>query len=187
MNNDEMMSTTYLQELYNTTQGDTETQISMHDVGAAIGMEKADAGRIAEDLMVQGYIELKTLAGAISITDEGLLSLGITPTKPTNQSDAYKLSPGPVVIDSDREIIAQVTQGIKSESAKHVQEYSATEQTVFDLKVIELHLLSPSPKTVVLLELFKSLGQSCAKNDAISENSGLAAFIAQNQTPVNGK
>lgn len=181
MNSDEMTSTTYLQELYNKTQGDTETQVSMHDIGLAIGVEKADAGRIAEELIIQGYVELKTLAGGISITEEGLSVLGISPPVSSSQGEAQELSPGPVINDKDRQLIEKIIHGIKRECAGQVQEYTATEQTVLDLKVIELHLLSPAPKTAVFLALFQSLGQNFAGNDTITNNSGLATFITQNQ------
>lgn len=181
MNSDEMTSTTYLQELYNTTQGDTETQVSMHDIGIAIGVDKADAGRIAEELMVQGYVELKTLAGGISITDEGLSALGIAPSGSNSEGDDLKLSPGPVIHETDRQIIETVIQGIKRECGGQVQEYTATEQVVLDLKAIELHLLSLSPKTAVIIELFHSLEQTFAANTTVANNSGLAAFMTQNQ------
>lgn len=176
-----MTSTTYLQELYNTTQGDTETQVSMHDIGIAIGIEKADAGRIAEELMVQGYVELKTLAGGISITDEGLSALGISPSGTSSQGDNQRLSPGPVINDADRQIIEKIMHGIKRECGGQVQEYTATEQTVLDLKVIELHLLSPSPKTAVFQELFRSLEQSFTGYKTVAKNSGFTAFITRSQ------
>lgn len=177
MDIDEMMSTSYLQELYNTTQGNPDTQASMYDIGQALGLEKPDAGRIAEELMVMGYIELKTLAGSISITNEGLGLLGIAPPAINDQESKPKLSSGPVVNDADRQVIDKIISSIKTELARQAQDYTTTEQTVLDLKTIELHLLSPAPKTAVVLELFRSLEQSFKSNEAILNNSGLAAVI----------
>lgn len=51
----------FLFELYTQTKGDTKKQVSMHDVGAVLGQGKTDAGAMAEDLIIQGYAELKTL------------------------------------------------------------------------------------------------------------------------------
>ena len=93
MNEEEMISVAYLQELYNTTKGNTETQVSMYDLGPALGLEKTAAGKIAEDLMVLGFIELKTLAGGISITDEGLKKLGISPAPKEDLSDRPNSAP----------------------------------------------------------------------------------------------
>lgn len=178
MNSDEMTSTSYLQELYDTTQGDPETQVSMHDIGLAIGLEKSDAGRIAEDLMVQGYIELKTLAGGISITNEGLGFLGITPASSGQQEPRLRLSSGPIIHDEDRLVINTIVSNIKMELARGGQDYTTTEQAVLDLKVIELHLLSPNPKTAVFIELFRSLEQSFKDDTAFLNASGLTTLIS---------
>ena len=177
MNSDEMTSASYLQELYNTTQGDPEITVSMQEIGLAVGIEKSEAGRIAEELIVTGYIELKTLAGGISITNDGLTSLGFTP-QPGDNETALQLSTGSVINDEDRQIIDKILSNIKNELSRQAQEYQATEQAVFDIKVIELHLLSPSPKTAVILALFHSLAQSFDKNAAIVNNSGLATVIS---------
>ncbi len=177
MNSDEMTSASYLQELYNTTQGDPEVTVSMHDIGLAIGIEKSEAGRIAEELMVTGYIELKTLAGGIGITNEGLISLGITP-QPGENETALQLSSGADITSEDRQVIDTILSNIKNAIAAQNHEYQTTEQAVLDIKVIELHLLSPSPKTAVILALFRSLAQSFDKDAAIVNDSGLATVIS---------
>ncbi len=78
MDSEDLKSKDYLEELYRQTGGDVEVQVSMYDVGAAIGLDKTEAGSLAEQLMVQGQTELRTLAGGISITPEGLAVLGIS-------------------------------------------------------------------------------------------------------------
>ena len=62
----------YLLELYQMTTGDINAQVSMYDVGAAIGLEKNDAGKLAEDLIGDGLVAVKTLSGGIGITDLGV-------------------------------------------------------------------------------------------------------------------
>ncbi len=42
----------YLVELHNQTQGNEEMQVSMHDVGSALGLDKNQAGAIGQDLIV---------------------------------------------------------------------------------------------------------------------------------------
>jgi hypothetical protein len=177
MNEDEMISVTYLQELYNTTQGNTETQVSMYDLGPAIGLEKTEAGRIAEELMVLGFIELKTLAGGISITDEGLIKLGISPTPKDDPSDKPRLSCEQVVTEKDRQVIERVCTSIKDELSKQAQAYDLVEQTVMDLRTLEIHLHSPAPKTAVVLELFHSIAATFKANESFLHLSGLASVI----------
>ena len=67
----------FLYELYTMTRGDTSTQVSMYDIGKTLGLEKTAAGSMAESLFIQGFAELKTLSGGISITVEGLGALDI--------------------------------------------------------------------------------------------------------------
>lgn len=180
MNDDEMISATYLQELYNTTEGNTETQVSMYDLGPAMGIEKAEAGRIAEELMVLGYIELKTLAGGISITDQGLKKLGIVPAAKDAPSDRPQLSCEQVVTEKDRQVTASVCNCIKDELTKQAQDYNLVEQTVLDIKAIELHLLSPAPKTAVVLQLFRSIAATFKGNESFLNLSGLASVAGLN-------
>ena len=160
----------YLEELYRQTGGDTEVQISMYELGGAIGYNKAEAGSLAEQLMVQGQVELRTLSGGISITPDGLATLGIaTPPSQAAQS-AQKLSHGPVVDDTDRQLVRLLVDNVKSKISGLDLGYDLLEELVLDLKTIEVHMLSPKPKTAVLRELFRSLHN--ALDTAKAENIG---------------
>ncbi len=147
----------YLEELYRQTGGDTEVQISMYELGEAIGYNKAEAGSLAEQLMVQGQVELRTLSGGISITSEGLAMLGIAVPSPRAADSGRKLSHGPVADDTDRQLVHLLVDNVKSEISGLGLEYHVLEELVLDLKTIEVHMLSPKPKTAVLREIFRSL------------------------------
>jgi hypothetical protein len=177
MNSDEMTSTTYLQELYNVTQGNTETQVSMHDTGINLGFDKAESGRIAEELMVQGYIELKTLAGGISITDEGLRFLGFTPQSNRSEVEALTLSSGPIVNEDDKAMCKKVMSSIQNELSTLELDFPSIEQIVLDLKAMDIHLLSSSPKTAVLLELFRSISDCFDSNTESRTRTGLTDLL----------
>ena len=157
MANDELKGKAYLEELYRLTGGDTEMQVSMYEVGAAIGLDKSEAGSLAEELMVQEQTELRTLAGGISITIQGLAVLGIDVAAPQSAESSFQLSKGPVTAASDRQAIQLLTEEIKSEISGLKLNYDLLEEIVMDLKTIEVHLLSPKPKTAVLREILRSL------------------------------
>ena len=53
---------TFIVELYRLTKGDPAAQVSSTDVGNAIGLEKAKAGKLSEELIGQGWVEIKTLS-----------------------------------------------------------------------------------------------------------------------------
>lgn len=155
----------YLEELYKQTDGDCEVQVSMHDLGAAIGLDKAEAGSLAEQLIVQGQAELRTLAGGISITPEGLEILGISVPLPPSAKSELSLGVGPVTDDTDRRTVQLLTEQIKNEISGINLEYDLLEEIVLDLKTIEVQLLSPRPKIAVLRELFRSLQDALEKGN----------------------
>ena len=121
------------------------------------GLDKAEAGSLAEKLMVQGQAELRTLAGGISITPEGLAALGITVLTSHSTENTLCLSNGPVANDTDRQTIQSLIKEIKKTISGLQLEYDVLEEIVFDLKTIEVQLLSPKPKVPVFLELLRSL------------------------------
>lgn len=147
----------YLFELYTQTQGDTNAQVSMHDVGAALGLEKADAGAMAEDLFIQGYAELKTLSGGIGITNQGLDLLQIK-----RVSKSLCLGNGPILEDSGKKAIEKIIQDIQKSLSETSQTYSQMEELVMDMKTIEAQMLSPRPKTTILREILKSIHSNFA-------------------------
>ncbi len=147
----------FLEELHRQTDGDTEQQVSMYDVGAAIGLDKAEAGSLAEQFMVQGQAELRTLAGGISITAKGLAALGIAAPSPHSTEDNFRLGACPVVDEADRQAVHLLTKEIKDGISGLALDYEQLEEIILDLKTIEVHMLSPKPKTAVLREIFRSM------------------------------
>jgi hypothetical protein len=147
----------YLEELYRRTDGNTEAQVSMYDLGAAIGLDKTEAGNVAEQLMVQGQAELRTLAGGISITREGLAFLGIAVPAAAMTESGFSLGQGPVADENDRRTIHLLTQEIQDALVGLSIEYELLEEIILDLKTIDVQLLSPKPKIAVLREIMRSL------------------------------
>lgn len=178
MDNDDLTITSYMEELYRLTGGDIECLVSMYDVGATIGLDKNAAGSLAEQLMVQGLAELKTLSGGITITIEGLSSLGVSVSTPSADAGTGYLQLGKetIITDSDRQTIQLLTEEVKSVVREHKIDYSLLEEIVIDLKTIEVQLLSPHPKTRIFTELFRSLQSvlSSAKADDIAAKLGAA-------------
>lgn len=170
INND--VTKEFLDALYRMTEGNIDAQISMHEVGASIGLEKTEAGKVAEELMVQGTVELKTLAGGIGITKEGLEVLGLSSTTP--HASAVQLSKELIPNENDRATVEQLVKTVKDELGGHQLDYSAVETVVIDIKTIELHLLSPRPKNAVIRELLRSLRDTLA---AVKENSEAVATL----------
>lgn len=152
----------FLLELYNMTSGDTSTQASMFDVGAALGLEKAEASAMAEELIVQGLADIVTLSGGIGITAQGLEVLQLEGVSVAGQ--AVPLSTAPVVDADGRQAIEQMVTAIRTSVSQHgAASFEDLEEVVIDLKTIETQLLSPAAKTAVLREILRSLRSALAR------------------------
>jgi hypothetical protein len=165
METEQMTDKNYLEELYRQTEGNIETQKSMYEVGTTIGLEKDEAGSVAQDLIVEGLAELRTLAGNISITREGLKSLGIASSAPAATGAITTFGKEMIMTESDNDVATGLINEIKTFTASLQVDYSVLEEIVIDIKTIELHMLSPHPKNGVMRELFRSLHSTISSQD----------------------
>ncbi len=167
----------FLYELYTMTQGDTSARVSMYDIGAALGLEKTAAGSMAESLFIQGYAELKTLSGSISITVEGLGALDIDLPEGTGGS-GLNLGKGQVIEASGHEIVNRLLSDVKKEMAQGKKAYPQMEEVVMDIKTIEVQMLSPKPKTSIIKEIFRSLHQNLKQSSSPALTEKLHTIIS---------
>lgn len=145
----------FLYELYTRTEGNPEAQVSMYEVGQALGLDKSEAGTMAESLYIQGLAELKTLSGGIGITREGLAVLEINIDLGPDPS--LSLGTGRVLENRGRTALDTILPEIKKTLEAARMSYPQLEELLMDIKTIEVQMLSPSPKTAVIREVLKSI------------------------------
>ena len=145
----------FLYELYNRTGGDPDAQVSMYEVGQSLGLEKNDAGSMAESLYIQGFAELKTLSGGIGITREGMAVLEIKIDAGPDAS--LSIGNSPVIDDQGRAALDIILPEIKKHMTDSRMPYSQIEEFLMDIKTIEVQMLSPRPKTGIIREILKSI------------------------------
>ena len=148
----------FMTELCTQAGSDPTVQVSMYEVGEALGMEKEQIDMTAQSLFLQEYAELKTLAGGIGITDQGLKVLDVKPA-PGYQPDQppATLGPGPVLDDSDKTVLESIVQEIREALPKADLPYSNFENIVIDLKTMDVQMLSGQPKTAIIREILWSV------------------------------
>ena len=163
----------FLTELYNMTDGDISQQVSMYDIGVAIGLEKSNAGAIAEELIVDGYAELVSLSGGISITSEGLKELNITPVG-SSETNVWTLGDDRLLSDKGREAVEDTLAKIKACVTGKDSTYQNIEEIVIDIKTAEIQLLSQKTKTGIIREVLISLKESMSitGNTDVSDHLG---------------
>jgi hypothetical protein len=148
----------YLDELFKQTAGKMDIQVSMFDIGAVIGLEKEAARRMAEDLIAEGLVEIKTLSGGIGITPQGI-EMAQSRAGGTAGVE-LTLGSGPVLEEQGRRSLDTVLIAIKNHLAKTPTNFDRLEEVVIDIKTIEVQLLSPRPKTTVIRAILSGLTEA---------------------------
>ncbi|MCK5312412.1 MAG: hypothetical protein KAJ62_09885 [Desulfobacteraceae bacterium] len=149
----------FLQELYNRAEGNFEVQISMYDIGVDLGLGKDEAVALAQNLFIEDLAEMKTLSGGMGITQKGLETLGINIT-PENETQIFRLGSGPVLDEQGRKAVHELLNKVRAGLDSKAFPFNLMEEIVIDLKTIEVQMLSPNPKTLIIRETFKFLNQN---------------------------
>lgn len=148
----------FLQQLYEMSDEQT-SDVSMYVIGDRLGLDKAESGAVAEDLIIDGFAELRTLAGGISITEKGLDALGKATGASVNGSGSsvYVLGSEEVLDDVDQQAVVRLIDDVRREIFRSAEKYDELEEFVIDIKTIETQLLSPQPKTSIITAVLHSI------------------------------
>ena len=136
--------------------GNTAFTVSMYIVGEAIGLDRAEASRIAEGLIGNNLVEIKTLSGAIGITAAAVSELGEDGSASPGAL-MPKLTHDPVVPSEIRQAIETVLTQIKNDIRQASLNFDDLAGLIVDVKTIEIQLTASSPKTAIIRECLKSL------------------------------
>jgi hypothetical protein len=169
-------ATAYLAELYRATDGDPSAQVSMYDIGAAIGLDKAVSGKLAEELIASGDVEIRTLSGGIGITAQGIDSAAAETGAP--QSTQRQLGSARVLDENDHTTVQSALAAVKRAMGNTAAPYDHLEALVIDIKTIEIQLLAPQPKTAVIREVFRSLHGTLSAMNLTAEATEIERMIA---------
>ncbi len=164
----------YLFQLYSMAKGDPQAQVSMYEVGEALGLARSEAGSLAEALFIEEYAELKTLSGGIGITRKGLKALDMKIDYTGDTS--LQLGSGPVMEAQGKEGLEEILKELKAFMGGAGKPYGQLEEMVMDIKTIEIQMLSPHPKTGIIREVLKSIAQILSEKEEIRAK--LTALIA---------
>ena len=168
---------TFIVELYRLTKGDPAAQVSSTDVGTAIGLEKAEAGKLSEELIGQGWVEIKTLSGGIGITAEGIEAARAAGGGPIPGETQLSLGTAPILDDSGRQTVETLLGKIKAHLGASPVSYENLEELIIDIKTLETQLLSRKPKTAVAREVLRSLHATLERMGARDTARGLKSVL----------
>ncbi len=178
MSSEDAQMNDYLQQLYQMSGGDVSAEVSMYEIGAALGLDKSEAGSVAEDLIIDGYAELKNLTGDITITTAGLrlLDAEITDGHDASSKAKFALGEDEVLAREVCNAVEQLIVEIKKAAVEGGFSYSQVEELVIDLKTLETQLLSSRPKKAIVQEILRSLAKLLVADE---QGASLAEQIRQ--------
>lgn len=147
----------YLQQLHQQTAGKIDAQVSMFDVGSAIGLDKEASGKTAEDLIGHGLAEVKTLSGGIGITTKGVEAAQSDGASAVGSTADASLNDGPLLDDTGRGALDPVLSDLQTHIAELKPGYDRLEELVFDMRTLQIQLHSPRAKTAIVKAVLASI------------------------------
>ena len=136
-------------------------QVSMYTIGEALGLAKEDAGRMAENLIGYGLIEIRTLAGEIGITAEGEAQVANWKMGQSGGAgDAVPLGTDPVLNAAQRQMIDQIVAQVKAHAAQWHLDFDHLTELMADVKTMDAQLASPRPKSAIMCACLAALAET---------------------------
>jgi hypothetical protein len=160
MNSSELDETgrQFLIQLFEQTGGDPSVQVSMYDVGEALGLDRDSSSRTAETLIGLQMVEIRTLSGGIGISTEGAdevkrLTGGATPADSTPNT----LTDQRVMDSLSCQGVEQIAGELKIQAGNLGLDFDRLSELMADLKTIDAQLGSSQPKTAIIRECLSSI------------------------------
>jgi len=163
----------FLAALIEAAKGAPGASVDMYKIGTRLGMDKEEARRLGEELIGRWLVEIKSLSGAVGVTEEGLkvaaeLNLSgagapsgpgeVLETEPVAGTDLELSILAPKAAAGLRELTARLLARAEAADLDREARFELTS----DLCCLTSQLGSPRPKAGVvretLLSLVKPLG-----------------------------
>ena len=145
----------YLKRLVERTDGDSNRQVSMYDIGTEMDLDRNESRQIAERLMAEAFVEIRSLSGAIGITRLGLDAADELVRDATVSRET--LCSAAIMDETSVKLVEKTTSEIKSRCGNIGLEFDAVTEVIADLKSIDAQLFSPKPRTVIVREALSAI------------------------------
>ena len=147
----------FLKQLFEQTGGQSSRQVSLYDVGAALGWDRDAASRAAQDLMAAGLVEIRTLSGGIGISAQGAAMVQPTLGSGNRNAAIARLGSGRIMDKAAGQAVERVCDDIKAQAGSLGLDFDTLAELMADLKTIADQLGSSRPKTAIVREGLRSL------------------------------
>jgi hypothetical protein len=153
-------SRNFLLRVYEQTEGDPARQVSMYTIGTDLALDREAASRVAEQLIGSEMVEIRTLSGAIGITDAAAQEIDALGLGRSQAAGGFVGLGGAALVGPEaRKSVNHATAEIKRCAGSLGLDFERLTELTADLKTIDGQLESPRPKTAIVRECFRSLAQ----------------------------
>lgn len=150
------LSRQFLETLNAQTGDDADAQISMYDLGAAIGQDREQSRITAEDLMAEGLLEIRTLSGGVALSEAGRELFNQDQAAKTAAEDNC-LGQNSPLDGRQRDLVDKTLTRFKADIGDQHLTYEALTEIMADVRTIEAQLTSPRAKTPVVRACLEAL------------------------------
>jgi len=147
----------FLKRLFEQTEGQSSRQVSMYDVGAALGWDRDAASQAAQDLMAAGLVEIRTLSGGVGISTEGATAVQAALGSGSRGAAVARLGNSRIIDPAACQAVERICDDIKSQAGSLGLDFDTLAEVMADLKTIAYQLGSSRPKTAIVREGLRSL------------------------------
>jgi hypothetical protein len=163
--------------LFIKTGGDTQKQVSMHEIGNEAGMDKPVSKSTAEELMSLGLIDIRTLSGGIGLTAEGVLEAKSCFADISGSNAIGSLGNRPIVEEKIGAIVMEILTQVKHKIGKLGLSYENLTEILADTQSLEAQMRSPRPKTAIVRECFRSMLPLLKSSGETETHNRISAFL----------
>jgi hypothetical protein len=168
----------FLASLHEETAGDLSLQVSMYDIGEKIGMDRSEATRAAENVLAEGWAEVRTLSGKIGMTQEGIDACQAVSGGAKGREDTIRpLGPGVSLDPEVRQGVEQVAAELKLKVQTAGLTFDALAELVADLRTIDVQLSSPRAKTAIIRACLRSVLEQMTTNGLTEDLASLKRLL----------
>ena len=161
------ISKMFLMQAYQKSNGDPTVQVSMYEIGETLELDRDSASRVAEELMGQQLIEIRTLSGGVGLSAGNMAEIqnltGLAGSAP--DTAGFRLSDKLILDQEGHNAVEGICTELKSQAGKLGLDFDTLSEIMADVKTIDAQLDSSRPKTAILMECFRSIKSILSKID----------------------
>jgi hypothetical protein len=162
----------FLFQVFQQTDGETSVQVSMYDIGAALGLDRDAALKVAETLIASQMVEIRTLSGGIGISADGVAEIQqLFGDRIAPDDQIIQLGDEPILDKIRCQAVEELIASFKASAGKLGLDFDSLNELMADVKTMDAQLGSARPKADIIRECLRSLKSVLEKS---SEHESLA-------------